>query len=182
MSTFSVSKNANTPRAQRGVAKMMGILAAGLLAATAAWFILAPSSQAPDAAFTSIQGEQFTTESLRGKVVLVNFWATDCVTCVHEMPMMVDTYKKYAPKGYEMVAVAMKYDPANYVLNFAQTRQLPFKVALDPMGKIAASFPNVQLTPTSFLIDKQGRIIKRYLGEPDTAEFHAEIEKALAAS
>jgi peroxiredoxin len=179
MSTSSAFPNA---RAQRGAAKAIVIVAVALLAAAGAWFFLAPSSQAPDAAFTSIQGEKFTTESLRGKVVLVNFWATDCETCVHEMPMMVDTYKKYAPQGYEMVAVAMKYNPANYVLNFAQTRQLPFKVALDPMGKIAAAFHEVQLTPTSFLIDKQGRIIKRYLGEPDPAAFHAEIEKALAAS
>jgi len=94
--------------------------------------------------------------------------------------MMVETYKKYAPKGYDMVAVAMSYDPANYVLNFAETRQLPFKVALDPVGDIAKAFQDVKLTPTSFLIDKQGNIIKRYLGEPDEAEFHATIEKALA--
>ena len=152
----------------------------GALIAAAAWFALAPAPKAPDATFTSITGEQISTESLRGKVLLVNFWATDCVTCVKEMPMMVDTYRKYAPKGYEMVAVAMRHDPPNYVLNFAETRQLPFKVALDPMGEHAKTFGNVQMTPTSILIDKQGRIVKRYLGEPDTAEFHAAIEKALA--
>jgi peroxiredoxin len=153
----------------------------GALIAAAAWFALAPAPKAPDATFTSITGEKISTASLRGKVLLVNFWATDCVTCVKEMPMMVDTYRKYAPKGYEMVAVAMRHDPPNYVLNFTETRQLPFKVALDPMGEHAKTFGNVQMTPTSILIDKEGRIVKRYLGEPDTAEFHAAIEKALAS-
>lgn len=167
-------------RVQRGAAKLVALLAVALLAAAGAWFAMAPAAKAPDTTFTSIHGDTFTTDSLRGKVVLVNFWATSCVTCVKEMPMMVETYKKYSPQGYEMVAVAMSYDPANYVLNFAQTRELPFKVALDPMGDIARSFNDVKLTPTSFLIDKQGRIIKRYLGEPNVAEFHATIEKALA--
>ena len=176
-----VNVTAGAPGGQRGAAKLAAILAVALLAAAGAWFALAPAAKAPDTTFTSIQGEQITTESLRGKVVLVNFWATSCVTCVKEMPMMVETYKKYAPRGYEMIAVAMSYDPANYVINFAQTRELPFKVALDPMGEIARSFNDVKLTPTSFLIDKQGRIVKRYLGEPDVAEFHATIEKALAS-
>jgi len=97
------------------------------------------------------------------------------------MPGAIDTYNEYAPKGYETVAVAMSYDPPNYVLNFAETRKLPFPVALDVKGELARSFGDVKLTPTAFLIDKQGRIIKRYLGEYDPAEFHAAIEKALAA-
>jgi len=74
----------------------------------------------------------------------------------------------------------MRYDPPNYVVNFAQTRQLPFTVVIDTMGKIAQAFGNVQLTPTAFLIDKQGQVIKRYIGEYDRAEFQASLEKALA--
>jgi peroxiredoxin len=183
MSSLSASKTGKPEnlRAQRGAAKLIALAAVTAIAAAGAWFALAPANKAPDASFTTLQGETFNTESLRGKVVLVNFWATSCVTCVKEMPMMVDTYKKYAPQGYEVVAVAMSYDPANYVLNFAETRQLPFKVALDPVGKIASAFEEVKLTPTSFLIDKKGNIIKRYLGEPNVAEFHATIEKALAS-
>ena len=84
-------------------------------------------------------------------------------------------------QGYEAIAVAMNYDPPNFVLNFAETRKLPFPVALDTKGDIARAFGDIRLTPTAFLIDKQGRIIKRYLGEYDVAEFHATVEKALAA-
>jgi peroxiredoxin len=112
---------------------------------------------------------------------MINFWATSCTTCVKEMPQMIDTYNKYKADGLEYVAVAMAYDPPNYVLNFAETRQLPFRVALDTQGALAKSFGDVQLTPTTFVINKQGEIIKRYVGEPEFASLHQLLEKALAA-
>lgn len=138
-------------------------------------------ASAPAVSFKTLSGEQISTQSLLGKVVLVNFWATSCSTCVQEMPAMVETYTKYQPKGLELVAVAMSYDPPNYVLNFAETRKLPFKVALDVDGSAAKSFGEVQLTPTSFLIDKQGKIIKRYVGIPDFTALHELIEQSLAS-
>ena len=94
---------------------------------------------------------------------------------------MVETYKKFAPRGYEMVAVAMSYDPPGTVVDFARKRGLPFKVALDPQGEIAKRFGGVHNTPVSFLIDRQGRIVHRYVGEPDWAEFHEAVERALGS-
>jgi peroxiredoxin len=93
---------------------------------------------------------------------------------------MVDTYRKFAPRGYEMVAVAVSDHP-NSVAAFAQKRALPFKVALDGDGSIAREFGRIRITPTSFLIDKHGRVLKEYVGEPDWAEFHALVEKALSS-
>lgn len=135
---------------------------------------------APSVSFKTINGEQIALESLRGKVVMVNFWATSCTTCVAEMPEMVATYNKYADKGLELVAVAMSYDPPNYVLNYTETRQLPFKVALDTDGSAAKSFGDVKLTPTTFVIGKDGSILKRYVGIPEFAAMHQLIEKALS--
>ena len=66
------------------------------------------------------------------------------------------------------------------MLNFAQSRQLPFKVALDNTGEVARQWGDVKLTPTTYLVDKQGRIVKRYVGEPDFAALHQLIEKLLA--
>ena len=137
-------------------------------------------SAAPDVTFISIKGDKISTQSLQGKVVMVNFWATSCVTCVKEMPQMVETYEKYKGQGLEFVAVAMQYDPPNYVLNFTETRKLPFIVALDSGGDIARQFGDVTLTPTTFLIDKHGKIIKRYVGEPEFPALHKLIEKELA--
>jgi peroxiredoxin len=135
---------------------------------------------APDVSFSTLQGERFSTAALRGRVVLVNFWATSCVTCVREMPKLVETYRKHRDRGFETVAVAMRYDPPNYVIHYAETNALPFKVALDPMGDIARQFGDVRLTPTTFVIDRRGMIVKRYVGEPDFAELDALIEAKLA--
>jgi peroxiredoxin len=139
------------------------------------------ATPAPNVTFISITGDKISTESLRGKVVMVNFWATSCVTCVKEMPQMVETYNKYKGQGLEFVAVAMQYDPPNYVLNFTETRRLPFKVAIDSAGDIAKQFGDVSLTPTTFVIDKNGKIIKRYVGEPSFPELHKLLEKELAS-
>jgi len=125
---------------------------------------------APSLSFTNLQGNKTSTQSLLGKVYMVNFWATSCTTCVKEMPQLIASYEKFRAQGLEFFAVAMSYDPPNYVLNFTETRQLPFQVVLDVEGKIAQAFGDVKLTPTTFVIDKQGNIIKRYVGEPSFAE------------
>ena len=134
----------------------------------------------PDVTFVNLKGEKISAQSLRGKVVMVNFWATSCTTCVAEMPRMIETYNKYHVQGLEFVAVAMSYDPPNYVLNYTETRQLPFNVALDIDGALAKAFGEVKLTPTTYIIDKHGNILKRYVGEPSFTELHALLEKALA--
>jgi peroxiredoxin len=155
--------------------------AAALLVAAVAYFTLSAQQAAPSVTFTGLDGQKFTSESLKGKVVMVNFWATSCVTCIKEMPQMTETYNKYKGQGLEFVAVAMSYDPPNYVLNYAETRKLPFKIALDPQGELAKSFGDVKLTPTTYVIDKEGKIIKRYVGEPEFSQLHKLLEKALAA-
>ncbi|OGB27633.1 MAG: hypothetical protein A3I66_07135 [Burkholderiales bacterium RIFCSPLOWO2_02_FULL_57_36] len=144
------------------------------------YFSFSATEAAPEVTFTNLKGEKITSQSLRGKVVMVNFWATSCDTCIKEMPQMVETYNKYKDKGFEFVAVAMSYDPPNYVLNYAQTRSLPFDVVLDTQGKLAKSFGDVKLTPTTFVIDKKGDIIRRYIGEPEFGALHQLLEKELA--
>jgi peroxiredoxin len=136
---------------------------------------------APDVTFISIAGQKINTQDLRGKVVMVNFWATSCTTCMHEMPQMVDTYNKFKDQGLQFVAVAMNYDRPDYVLNYTQTRKLPFTVALDSGGDLAKQFGNVEMTPTTFVIGKDGKILKRYLGEPDFASLHALLQKSLTS-
>jgi peroxiredoxin len=144
------------------------------------WQFAGAAKTAPDVTFVSLTGQKITPADLRGKVVLVKFWATSCVTCIQQMPDMIKTYDALAPKGFEAIAVAMQYDPPNYVQNYAQTRKLPFPVAIDAQGQIAKAYGNISLTPTAFLIDKQGHIIKRYLGNYDKVAFMNTVKKALA--
>ena len=129
---------------------------------------------------SEISGKTITQDNFKGKVTIINFWATSCTTCVKEMPKLVETYDKYKGNGIEFMALAMSYDPPMYVVNFAETRKLPFIVAMDSDGSAAKSFGKIQLTPTTLVINKQGKIIKRYVGEPDWSEFHQVIEKSLA--
>ncbi|CAN7766627.1 TlpA disulfide reductase family protein [Pseudorhodoferax sp. LjRoot39] len=140
------------------------------------------SSTAPQSTFVLLDGSSKKTSDFVGKVALVNFWATSCTTCVAEMPMIVRTHEKYAPRGYETVAIAMSYDPPAYVVNFAQTRKLPFLVAIDNTGTVAKAWGDVNVTPTTYLVNKRGEIVKRYVGQPDFAELHKLIEKLLAES
>ena len=139
------------------------------------------SDRAPESSYVLLDGSTIKAAQLQGKVVLVNFWATSCTSCVAEMPQLVSTHQKFMTRGFDTLAVAMSYDPPSYVVNFAQSRQLPFKVAIDNTGAVAKAWGDIQLTPTTFLIDKQGKIVKRYVGAPNFAELHALIDKLLNA-
>jgi len=159
------------------------VIGAVLLALAGAGFTtLNHQAAAPASTFTRLDGQPVTLQSLRGKVVMVNFWATSCTTCVGEMPRMVDTYNKFKSQGMEFVAVAMSYDRPDYVVNYTQTRKLPFTVAYDATGALAKAWGDVNMTPTTFVIGKDGAILKRYVGEPDFAALHALLQGALAKS
>ena len=160
---------------------LVAAVAAALAIGVGAYLALgrAGVEAAPAVDYTLLDGTRANTAQLRGKVVLVNFWATSCTTCVHEMPNIVATHEKYKAQGFETLAVAMSYDPPAYVANFASTRKLPFGVAIDNTGEIARSFSEVRLTPTTYLIDRRGDIVKRYVGEPDFGALHQLIEKLL---
>ncbi|KDR44890.1 peroxiredoxin family protein [Caballeronia glathei] len=159
---------------------VMAVIAAVI--ACTGYFAFGGQQRAPDATFTLLSGQKISTSGdLKGKVYLVNFWATNCETCMKEMPEMINTYNRFKGRGLEFVAVAMSYDAPMYVTNYAQTRNLPFKVAMDD-GSAAKQFGNVQLTPTTFVIDRNGKILKRYVGEPSFSELDALLEKALNAA
>ncbi len=138
--------------------------------------------QAPALTYTLLDGRRSELAALRGHVVLVNFWATDCAPCVEEMPAMVANWRRFSPQGFETLAVSMSYDAPALVANFAQSRQLPFAVVIDNTGEIAHRFGDVRFTPTSLLIDKRGRIVKRWVGKTDFAALAPVIAELQAAT
>ena len=164
---------------------MRSVILLGLGAAIAVmffWLRDPPVSTVPEVELTTIQGEKLTLGALRGKVVLVNFWATDCAVCVKEMPQMVQTYRKYQTRGLEALFIAMPHDRPDHVVHFTRRNALPFKVVLDVQGQINRAFGSIRATPTTFIADKNGRIVKRIVGEPDFARVHQLIEQELGAS
>lgn len=169
-----MNKTASPGRTRLLVAALVVLALAGALA-----MLLSQKPAAPQASFSTLGGEKLALDSLRGKVVLVNFWATSCPGCIKEMPDLVKTWQKYHSRGLETIAVAMSYDPPEYVRQFAEKNSLPFIVAMDADSAVAQAFGNVRVTPTTFVIDRQGQIIQQYVGEPDFAKLHALIESVL---
>jgi thiol-disulfide isomerase/thioredoxin len=106
-----------------------GIVAAAVIGVGAWVYSGAGQTAAPQSTFVLLDGSQKTTADLKGRVTLVNFWATSCTTCVAEMPEIISTYQKYQGKGFDTLAVAMSYDPPSYVVNFVESRKLPGMVA-----------------------------------------------------
>jgi peroxiredoxin len=138
------------------------------------------SVETPDVNFIDVRGDHFALSALKGNVVLVNFWATSCTVCVAEMPKLVQTHEKYRHQGLETVAVAMAYDPPDRVFAFAEQNRLPFRVALDLNGQAMNAFGGIRGTPTTFLMDRHGRIVRRFEGEPDFGKLGLLIERELA--
>jgi len=136
---------------------------------------------APDVTFTTIEGKKISMADLRGKVVLVNFWATDCLACVTEMPALVNAYQQYKQKGFEIIAVAMPYDPPAQVLNYATLKKLPFPVMHDGLAEMTEKFGNVDLTPTTFIFDKQGMQLQRTIGVLDFVKLSQLLNSELTA-
>ena len=139
------------------------------------WFTPSGLKQAPSLNVTTLGGEQVSLQQLQGRPVLVTFWATTCPGCVKEMPHLVELYNELHPQGFELIALAMAYDPEDQVREMARLKRLPYKVALDRDGSAAKAFGDVKLTPTSFLIDPNGRIVQQKLGEMNMDALHSRI-------
>ena len=136
---------------------------------------------APDVTFITIEGKKISMAALKSKVVLVNFWATDCQACIKEMPDLVSLYQQYHQKGLEIIAVAMPYDPPAQVLNYTTQKKLPFPVMHDGLADVTETFGDVDLTPTTFIYDKQGKLLQRTIGALDFIKLNLLLNAELSA-
>lgn len=144
--------------------KIFGVLVIGLLATLLYFTIFSDGlGKGPDITIETAQGQSINL-SKPMKPILVNFWATSCPGCIKEMP---DLAKMKLALGdrFELVAVSMDYDPAEQVQNFIKNNPYPFIFKMDTDGAIAKAFGNILLTPTSFLIAPNGKIVYKHIGE-----------------
>ncbi len=111
----------------------------------------------------TVDGSQFNVKSLRGKIVLIDFWATWCGPCKAEVPGMKEMYKKYHAKGFEIVGISIDSD-ASVLKNYLASEQIPW-ISLSDKAAVASGMPGmaerygVRGIPTMYLLDRQGRII-----------------------
>ena len=152
-----------------------GIVLLLVLAAGYVW--LSPSGvKAPEFSANALNMQRkIDLKELRGRPVLVTFWATSCPGCVQEMPHLIELYRELAPKGLEIVGVAMSYDRPDHVLEMAKRKGIPYPLVYDGTKSYSEAFGGVSLTPTSFLISPDGQIVKQKIGEMDMELLHAQI-------
>ena len=128
----------------------------------------------------SPEGETQSLDSLKGKVVFLNFWATWCGPCRSEMPSMEVLYNKYKDQGLDILAVNCMENRAD-VVSFLTNNKLSFPAVLDTGGDVSRSY-GIQAIPTTFIIDREGKITIRLVGSInwDTPKIHAAMERLLS--
>ncbi|MDD3518854.1 MAG: TlpA disulfide reductase family protein [Chromatiales bacterium] len=144
-----------------------GIVALLIGAVLAVWLSPEGLKPAPQVSLRTLDGTALTLADLRGRPVLVTFWSTTCVSCVREMPHLVELHRKLSPQGLEIVGVAMAFDTPEAVAEMTQARGLPYTIVHDADASVAQAFGGVMLTPTTFLISPEGRIVMQKLGDLD---------------
>lgn len=113
--------------------------------------------------FVALDGSELSAETLRGKVVLVNFWATWCTPCRVEMPALQRMHDRHAPDGFVVVGLAVDRASTEAVRAFVQERGVTYPIA-HVVGEAEVLFGGVRGYPTSFLLDRSGRIRHTVIG------------------
>jgi peroxiredoxin len=127
---------------------------------------LAIGLPAPDFTFPGLDGKMVSLSDYRGKVVLVNIWATWCPPCVEEMPSMEKLYQKLKGKDFEILAVSIDSLEAKVVAPFMKKHKLTFPALIDSSGTIRKTYRATGI-PESFIIDKNGILIEKIIGPRD---------------
>ncbi len=133
---------------------------------------------APDFTLTSLDGERYTLSKLRGKVVLINFWATWCPPCRQEIPDLSRLHTRYKDRDFMVLGISLDEISPDQIRKFARNYKISYPVLHGPrseLGEITRSYGGIQAIPTSFLIDKQGNIRARYIGARRELVFLADI-------
>ena len=138
-------------------------------------------SVAPDFELQSLDGKDLRLSSLRGKAVLLNFWATYCGPCKVEMPWFVELQKEYGPQGFQIVGVAMDDAGTDEIAKFAKDMGVNYPILLGKEA-VGLSYGGVNVLPTTFFLDRNGKVIAREFGLQSRSVFVDHIKEALGKS
>ncbi len=133
---------------------------------------------APDFTLQGLDGKRYTLSKLRGKVVLLNFWATWCGPCRREIPDLVRIHAKYEAQDFVVLGVSMDDLAPDQIQRFATNYKINYPVLHGPYSelmKIAQAYGGIGAVPTTFLVDRQGKIRARYIGARSERTFLADI-------
>jgi thiol-disulfide isomerase/thioredoxin len=139
--------------------------------------------EAPD--FTMIDvstGKTFRLSEQRGKVVLIDFWATWCGPCRMAIPHLIELQKEYRKRGLQVVGVSLDQQGPAVVKPFYEQWKMNYAVVVDDQGMIARDYGGIRSIPTALLLDKHGRILTGFVGYRPKQEYEQAIKAALARS
>jgi thiol-disulfide isomerase/thioredoxin len=136
-------------------------------------------SLAPDFDLPTLDGKNLKLSDLRGKAVLLNFWATYCGPCKIEMPWFVELQKEYGPQGFQIVGVAMDDASTDEIAKFTRQMGVNYPVLIGK-DSVADSYGGVSVLPTTFFVDRNGKLIAREFGLQSRSVFVDHIKKALS--
>lgn len=140
---------------------------------------VAARPEAADFKLTDLNGNLLSLSALKGKVVLLDFWATWCPPCREEIPHFMELYSAYKGKGLEMVGLSVDQGGPAVVTQFAKENSISYPMAMADI-RLTQAYGGIRGIPTTFLIDKTGRIAKKYVGYQDKKVFEREIQSLLA--
>ena len=136
----------------------------------------------PDITLKTYDGQSVALNSLRGKPVLVVFWASTCSTCIRDLPRLIALHDEYADQGLEMVGIVIYYNDPDEAYAMVQEQGIPYRILLDKNKQATYAFRNVHYTPTTFLVAPSGRIVYRHYGKINFELISEQTQKWLAAS
>ena len=134
---------------------------------------------APDFELPALDGKNLKLSDLRGKAVLLNFWATYCGPCKIEMPWFVELQKEYGPQGFQIIGVAMDDASLEDIAKFAKEMGVNYPILLGKES-VGQSYGGVSVLPTTFFLDRDGKLIAREFGLQSRSVFVDHIKKALS--
>jgi len=134
--------------------------------------------KAPNFSLKSTDGSTFELAKLKGKVVVVNFWATWCGPCRSEIPGFLEVYRQYKSKGLEIVGVSLDRGGWSEVRPFVEKYKVSYPVVVGD-GNLADAYGGIEAIPTTFVVDKKGNIVNKHLGYLNKAAFEKMIKDLL---
>jgi thiol-disulfide isomerase/thioredoxin len=134
---------------------------------------------APDFTLTSLDGRNVTLSGYHGQAVLLNFWATWCGPCKIEMPWFIELQKEYGPQGLQIVGVAMDDASKEEIQKFVQEMGVNYTILLGKEA-VGQQYGGVDVLPTTFFIDRDGKIVSREFGLQSRTLFVDNIKKSLS--
>src|SRR3979490_3326149 len=134
---------------------------------------------APDFELPALDGKNLKLSNLRGKAVLLNFWATYCGPCKIEMPWFVELQKEYGPQGFQIVGVAMDDASTEAIAKFAKQMGVNYPIVLG-QESVGQSYGGVGVLPTTFFLDRDGKLIAREFGLQSRSVFVDHIKKSMS--